>query len=281
MIQVMPELPEVEAVRRQLEPAMRGARIERLLLRRKNLRQPFPRAFASRLVGRRIGSVDRRGKYLLVALDSGDTLLMHLGMSGSFRISHSSKRRASTAETTSDRHDHVVFTLSNGITVTFNDPRRFGVMDLFGDGLASSHRAIAAMGPEPLGASFDATALAQALAGKRTALKVALLDQGVVAGLGNIYASEALHRARLSPLRRSSTLATAAGRSTEKAVRLAAAIKSVLLEAIARQERPYRAGRFRVYDRDGESCRTPGCRGTIRRIVQAGRSTFYCPSCQR
>ena len=280
MMAVMPELPEVEAVRRQLEPAMRGARIQLVLLRRKDLRRPFPRAFASRLEGRRIRSVDRRGKYLLVALDSGETLLMHLGMSGSFRIDRDSKRRTA-AEATSGRHDHVVFTLSNGITVTFNDPRRFGVMDLLGDGPAASHPAVAAMGPEPLGPSFGAAALARALTGKRVALKVAVLDQRVVAGLGNIYASEALHRAGLSPLRRSSTLSTAAGRPALKAVRLAAAIKTVLREAIARKERPYRGGRFRVYEREGEPCRTPGCRGTIRRIWQAGRSTFYCPACQR
>jgi formamidopyrimidine-DNA glycosylase len=276
----MPELPEVEAVRRRLEPAMRGARIEHVLLRRKNLRRPFPPAFASRLEGRRIRSVDRRGKYLLVALDSGDTLVMHLGMSGSFRI-NDSKRRTSTAEASGDRHDHVVFTLSKGVTVTFNDPRRFGVMDLLGDGRTNSHQALAAMGPEPLGASFSAAALARALTRKRITLKAALLDQRVVAGLGNIYASEALHRAGLSPLRRSSTLATAAGRPAPGAVRLAAAIKTVLREAIARRERPYRAGRFRVYEREGEPCRTPGCRGTIRRISQAGRSTFYCPACQR
>jgi formamidopyrimidine-DNA glycosylase len=281
MMRLMPELPEVEAVRRRLEPALRGARVEHVLLRRKNLRRPFPPAFASRLEGRRIGSVDRRGKYLLVALDSGDTLLMHLGMSGSFRIDRASKRRTSTADAAGDRHDHVVFTLSNGVTVTFNDPRRFGVMDLLGAGLSASHQALAALGPEPLGASFSAVALARALAGKRTPLKAALLDQRVVAGLGNIYASEALHRAGLSPLRRSSTLATTAGRTTPRAVRLAAAIKTVLREAIAHRERPYRAGRFRVYERDGEPCRTPGCRGTIRRISQAGRSTFYCPVCQR
>jgi formamidopyrimidine-DNA glycosylase len=280
-MRLMPELPEVEAVRRRLERAMRGARITHLLLRRKNLRRPFPEAFASRLEGRRIRSVDRRGKYLLVALDSGDTLLMHLGMSGSFRISRYAKRSISTAEATGDRHDHVVFTLSNGLTVTFNDPRRFGNMDLLDDGLAPSHQAFVAMGPEPLEGSFDATALARALTGKRIALKVALLDQRVVAGLGNIYASEALYRARLSPLRRSSTLATAAGRPAQMAGRLAAAIKTVLREAIARTERPYRAGRFRVYEREGAPCRTPGCRGTIRRISQAGRSTFYCPSCQR
>jgi formamidopyrimidine-DNA glycosylase len=281
MMRRMPELPEVEAVRRRLEPAMRGARIEHVLLRRKGLRRPFPPAFASRLQGRRIGSVDRRGKYLLVALDSGDTLLMHLGMSGSFRIDRDSRKRTATADVAADGHDHVVFTLSNSVTVTFNDPRRFGVMDLFGAGGVASQRALAAMGPEPLGASFSAATLARALRGKRVALKVALLDQRVVAGLGNIYASEALHRAGLSPVRRSSTLATAAGRPTPRAVRLAAAIKTVLREAIARKERPYRAGRFRVYDHEGEPCRTPGCRGTIRRIPQAGRSTFYCAACQR
>jgi formamidopyrimidine-DNA glycosylase len=281
MIRLMPELPEVETVRRRLEPAMRGARIEHVLLRRKNLRRPFPPAFASRLEGRRIRSVDRRGKYLLVALDSGDTLLMHLGMSGSFRITRGSKRRtAAAAETTGELHDHVVFTLSNGVTVTFNDPRRFGVMDLLADG-RGSHEALAELGPEPLDPSFGAETLARALAGKRVALKVALLDQRVVAGLGNIYASEALLLAGLSPLRRSSTLTTVAGRPTARAIRLAAAIKTVLREAIARKERPYRAGRFRVYDREGEPCRAPGCRGTIRRISQGGRSTFYCPSCQR
>ena len=281
MMRLMPELPEVEAVRRRLQPAMRGARIERVLLRRRNLRRPFPRAFAARLEGRRIRSVARRGKYLLVALDSGETLLMHLGMSGSFRITRNATRRTSTADATLDRHDHVVFTLSNGVTITFNDPRRFGVMDLLHDGLAASHQALAAMGPEPLAASFSAATLAPALTGKRIALKVALLDQRVVAGLGNIYASEALHRAGLSPLRRSSTLVTLSGRPTPGAVRLAASIKTVLREAIARREQPYRAGRFRVYEREGEPCPTPGCPGTIRRISQAGRSTFYCRACQR
>jgi formamidopyrimidine-DNA glycosylase len=201
-------------------------------------------------------------------------------MSGSFRINRDSKHRTATAEATGELHDHVVFTLSNGVTVTFNDPRRFGVMDLLGDGPAS-HQVFAAMGPEPLEASFGAAALARALTGKRVALKVALLDQRVVAGLGNIYASEALHLAGLSPLRRSSRLAAAEGRPTPGAVRLAAAIKTVLREAIARKERPYRAGRFRVYEREGEPCGTPGCHGTIRRISQAGRSTFYCPACQR
>ena len=281
MMTLMPELPEVEAIRRRLEPAMRGARIRHVLLRRKNLRRPFPPAFAARLEGRRIRSVDRRGKYLLVALDSGETLLMHLGMSGSFRIDRDAKHRTSSTGAADGCHDHVVFTLSNGVTVTFNDPRRFGVMDLLDGGPADAHQTFAVMGLEPLGRTFGAAALARALAGKRTTLKVALLDQRVVAGLGNIYASEALHRAGLSPLRQASTLATAAGRPVPRAVRLAAAIKTVLREALARKERPYRAARFRVYDRDGEPCRKPGCRGTIRRISQAGRSTFYCPVCQR
>jgi formamidopyrimidine-DNA glycosylase len=276
----MPELPEVEAVRRRLELAMRGARIEHVLLRRRNLRRPFPRAFASRLEGRRIRSVERRAKYLLVTLDSKETLLMHLGMSGSFRIDGHSKHET-VAQAASDRHDHVVFVLSNGVIVTFNDPRRFGLMDLISDGPAASRHVFAAVGPEPLGSSFDAATLARALTRKRIALKVALLDQRIVAGLGNIYASEALHRAGLSPVRRASTLATVVGRPNPKTVRLTAAIKTVLRQAIARKEGPYRAGRFRVYEREGEPCRRPGCRGVIRRISQSGRSTYYCPVCQR
>jgi len=276
----VPELPEVEAVRRRLEVVMRGRRIKRVLLRRKDLRRPFPRAFASRLAGRRIRAVNRRGKYLTVDLDSGETLLMHLGMSGSFRIERKQQRVVSRGQRVGDLHDHVVFTLSNGVTVTFNDPRRFGLMDLVSGRHAASNDALASLGPEPLAASFDAAAIARSLAGKRMALKLALLDQRVVAGLGNIYASEALHLASLSPLRRCSTIATG-GRPNSRAVRLASAIKTVLHEAIARQERPCRAGRFRVYEREGEPCRTPGCHGTIRRISQASRSTFYCPSCQR
>ena len=280
----MPELPEVDAVRRALAPVMRGARIDRVVLRRADLRRPFPAGFAAGLEGRRIRSVDRRGKYLIVTLDSGDLLLMHLGMSGSFRIDRATRRRRTAGAGANDRHDHVIFTLSNGAVVTFNDPRRFGVMDLIG-GDRGGHRAVDAMGPEPLADGFDAAALAAACAGKRAALKVALLDQRVVAGLGNIYASEALHLAQLSPRRRASTIATPAGKPRAHAARLAAAIKSVLQTAIARQRRQgrdYRAGdRFRVYDREGEACRTRGCPGIVRRISQAGRSTFYCPLCQR
>jgi formamidopyrimidine-DNA glycosylase len=276
----MPELPEVEAVRRRLQPAMRGARIDHVLLRRANLRQPFPADFARRLEGRRVRAVDRRGKYLLVELDSGETLLMHLGMSGSFRIDRA-RMPVSVEAAPFDRHDHVVLVLSNGRVITFNDPRRFGVMDVIGRGAVPAHRAFEAMGPEPLSASFDAEALAAAVAGKRVALKVALLDQRVVAGLGNIYASEALHLAHLSPLRRSSTIATATGRPRPAAVRLVAAIRAVLRKAIVRNAAWDQDDRFRVYERDGERCRTRGCPGTIRRIWQAGRSTFYCPTCQR
>lgn len=270
----MPELPEVEAVRRRLSPAMRGATIDRLRLRRKDLRRPFPRGFAARVEGRRVLAVERRGKYLLVRLSSGDTVLMHLGMSGSFRVS-----RRTSARAPDGRHDHVIFELSNGAVVIFNDPRRFGVMDLIGP--SGADRGVEALGPEPLGSAFDATTLAAACAGKRAALKVTLLDQRTVAGVGNIYASEALHRARLSPLRRSATIATAAGRPRAQAVRLAGAIKGVLRDAIARRERPYREGRFAVYGREGERCLRRGCGGTIKRITQAGRSTFYCPRCQR
>jgi formamidopyrimidine-DNA glycosylase len=175
----------------------------------------------------------------------------------------------------------VVFELSNGAVVTFNDPRRFGVMDLIAATGAAGHRALESLGVEPLEGAFDAAALARACAGRRVALKPALLDQRTVAGLGNIYASEALHLAGLSPFRRAATIATPSGRPRAGAVRLAHAIKTVLRAAIARKERPSRAGRFRVYDREGNACPTRGCTGTIRRSVQAGRSTFYCPACQR
>jgi len=280
----MPELPEVEAVRRQLERAIRGTTIARVLLRRADLRRPFPEGFASRLERQTIRSLRRRGKYLLLDLTSGDVLLIHLGMSGSFRIDKASRRLPPTAsgeDGSPSAHDHVVFELSNGSVVTFNDPRRFGLMDVIQAGVDGEHRALQSMGAEPLDASFDAVTLARACANRTTALKVALLDQRVVAGLGNIYASEALHRAGLSPRRRASTIATKHGRPRPAAFTLTNAIKAVLRNAIARQERPYRSGDFRVYDRDGERCARPGCGGTIRRIQQAGRSTFFCPKCQR
>ena len=270
----MPELPEVDAVRRELDPVMRGARFRRVQLRRPDLRQPFPPRFAERLRGRTVRTLSRRGKYLLAALSSRETLVMHLGMSGSFRV----------VEDTSpaDVHDHVVFEMSSGAVIAFNDPRRFGVMDLVPDAALASHAALGRMGPEPLSPAFDGTALARACANKRTPLKLALLDQRVVAGLGNIYASEALHLARLSPRQRAAAIATGDGRPREGAHRLAAAIKVVLERAIERQSRArYRGGRFRVYDRDGEPCLSRRCTGTILRFTQGGRSTFYCPVCQR
>jgi formamidopyrimidine-DNA glycosylase len=271
----VPELPEVEIVRRELSPVMTGARIERVELRRGDLRAPFPRGFRARLEGQTVGRLERRAKYLLAALSSGETLVMHLGMSGSFRITHDLAGEP-------DRHDHVVFHLSSGAAVIFNDPRRFGVMDLLRPGGLAAHPALGKLGPEPLSDGFDGAALARACAGRTTSLKVALLDQRVVSGLGNIYVSEALHLAGLSPRRRASTIATPSGAPREAAHHLAAAIKQVLEEAIARASGgAYRSSRFRVYDREGARCRRRGCPGSIRRRTQAGRSTFYCAVCQR
>jgi formamidopyrimidine-DNA glycosylase len=260
---------------------MRNASVSRVLLRRAGLRRPFPPDFASRIEGYRIRAVERRGKYLLVALSSGDTLLMHLGMSGSFRVQRATRRTRSGHDEAADKHDHVVFELSNGAVVTFNDPRRFGVMDVIAAAADGAPGAVAALGPEPLSPAFDAAVLAAACAGKRVTLKVALLDQRIVAGVGNIYASEALHRAGLSPTRRASTIATAAGAPRSQAVRLVAGIKAALNDAIAQQARPNHSGRFLVYEREGERCHRRGCGGKVRRITQAGRSTYYCPRCQK
>lgn len=260
-----------------LERATRGARIDRVELRRPDLRRPFPPDFVTRLTGYTIQSIGRRGKYLLAALSSGETLLVHLGMSGAFRAERlrSSNRRPGPA----DPHDHVVMVLSSGVVVTFNDPRRFGLMDLIGAN--DEHDALSGMGPEPLADTFDALALARACAAKRVALKVLLLDQRLIAGVGNIYASEALHHARLSPRRRASTISTPAGAPREAAFRLAASIKAVLRKAVAANARAYESGRFCVYEREGRPCPRRGCHGTIRRITQAGRSTYYCPVCQK
>jgi formamidopyrimidine-DNA glycosylase len=252
---------------------MSGARVEDVDLRRPDLRAPFPPDFRARLIGQTVVALTRRGKYLLATLSSGETLVMHLGMSGSFRID-------SPAE--ADRHDHVVFHMSSAAVVTFNDPRRFGFMDLLTRDAIARHPVLSRLGLEPLSPQFDATALALACRGKKTSLKAALLDQRVVAGLGNIYASEALHVAGLSPGRRASTIATPAGAPREAAHRLSAAIKRVLTSAIERVSNPsYRSSRFRVYDREGKRCPRPRCGGTIRRRTQSGRSTFYCPVCQR
>ena len=279
----MPELPEVERIRRTLEPALTGARFDRVVLNRQDLRQPFPADFVRRLRRQTVRALTRRGKFLLAELSSGETLVMHLGMSGWFRVEPTRHLRRQPRDREADlerRHDHVIFTMSSGMTVTFNDPRRFGVMDLV-PAAGLTHPSLARMGLEPLSRAFDARALASRCARRRIALKVALLDQRVVAGIGNIYASEALHLARLSPLRPASTIATATGAARPGGQRLAAAIKSVLRRALTLKDSDdYRHTRFRVYDREGERCVTAGCRGVIARIEQAGRSTFHCPVCQ-
>jgi formamidopyrimidine-DNA glycosylase len=286
----VPELPEVESVRRRIAPSMVRARIENVDVRRPDLRRAFPDRFAERLTGQRVVALTRRAKYLLASLSSGETLLMHLGMSGWFRVERDGRAvRTGTDAATGeppraalDPHDHVVFHMSSGKAVVFNDPRRFGMMDLTPTPDVDAHPALSGLGPEPLSADFDAASLARACRGKKTSLKAALLDQRVVAGLGNIYASEALHVAGLSPSRRASTLATRTGAPREAAHRLAAAIKRVLESAVARQTAPvYRDSRFLVYDREDEGCRKRKCNGTIRRRTQGGRSTFYCSVCQR
>jgi formamidopyrimidine-DNA glycosylase len=288
----MPELPEVETVRRGLAPAMEGERFDKVEVRRGDLRWPLPRGFAQKLHGKLVEGLGRRAKYLLADLSSGDVLLMHLGMSGSFRVGKNStpgtyyhERSKSTA------HDHIVFHMSNGTTVTFNDPRRFGSMKLVPRARLDEEPLLRALGPEPLGNEFDAAMLAKACAGKKTSLKAALSDQRVVAGLGNIYVCEALFRARLSPKRQASTVAGRNGRPNERAERLVEAIKAVLKDAIEAGGSSLRDHRradgslgdfqhnFRVYDREGEPC--PGCKGKIKRVAQVGRSTFYCPSCQK
>ena len=293
----MPELPEVETVRRGLQPAMEGARIERTETRSAGLRFPFQADFAARLRGRTVSGLGRRAKYLMADLDSGDVLLMHLGMSGSFRVV-TSDGAATPGEfhhpRNEDRiHDHVVFHMSSGAMVVFNDPRRFGSMKVIARAALDQEPLLKGLGPEPLGNAFDAAMLASACAGKKTSLKAALLDQRVVAGLGNIYVCEALFRARLSPRRLAATLATKTGLPADRARRLVDAIQDVLNAAIAaggsslrdhRQtsgELGYFQHSFKVYDREGGTCPTPGCRGTVQRFTQNGRSTFWCPNCQK
>jgi formamidopyrimidine-DNA glycosylase len=293
----MPELPEVETVRRGLEPVMDGARFSRVEARRQDLRWPLPKDFAGHLQGKTVRGLGRRGKYLLLDLSSGDVLMMHLGMSGSFHVFQGGKENT-TARYHHERakhvtHDHVVFHMSNGAIVTFNDPRRFGFMELTPREELDAHPRMQAMGPEPLGNAFDAALLARACKGKKTSLKAALSDQKVVAGLGNIYVCEALFRARLSPKRMASTVATRSGAPNDRAEKLVEAIKAVLKDAIEAGGSSLRDHKrtdgelgafqhnFRVYDREGQPCLGRDCKGTVKRIVQNGRSTFYCPSCQK
>ena len=292
----MPELPEVETVRRGLAPAMLGARIGKVELRRADIRFPFPASFAKRLTGQRIVDMGRRAKYLLFQLDGGETLIAHLGMSGSFRME---KTTASTPgkfhhERSKDpKHDHVVLVLDNGWVVTYNDPRRFGFMDLAPTETLEQHPRMRGLGAEPLAPEFDAERLAGLFAGCRAPLKSALLDQKRIAGLGNIYVCEALFRAGLAPSRPASILANARGAPTKAATAISQAIRAVLEEAVeaggstlrdhrqANGELGYFQHVFKVYDREGRPCVREGCRGTIMRITQSGRSTFYCSKCQR
>jgi formamidopyrimidine-DNA glycosylase len=276
----MPELPEVETVMRGLAARMDGRALAEVEARRPDLRWPLPDGFAARLAGRRVVALRRRAKYILIDLDDGMSWMIHLGMSGRMLISDGAKPVL-------EAHDHVVFRTDDGTWVRFNDARRFGMMDLWPTDGMERHRLLKGIGPEPLGNAFSGPALESALAGKHTPIKAALLDQKVVAGVGNIYACEALHRSGISPRRMALNVHGA------RAERLAAAVKTVLTEAIAaggsslrdhRQvsgELGYFQHTFRVYDRAGESCRTPDCTGTVARLVQAGRSTFYCPRCQR
>jgi formamidopyrimidine-DNA glycosylase len=249
---------------------MEGARFVRVIVRRRRLRTRLPSSFAARVEGATVHTLRRRGKYLVADLSTGGTLLMHLGMSGSFEV-HRENPIVFT------RHDHIVFHMSSGATVVFNDPRRFGSMwlhdDPAQDGLTSR------LGPEPLDEAFGANLLAAAFRRRRAPLKAALSDQRIVAGLGNIYVSEALHRARLSPLRSARTLTSPAGAPRPTLRKLVRAIRETLNHALL--EETDEDARFRVYDREGERCLRRGCHGIIKRVVQAGRSTFFCPSCQR
>jgi formamidopyrimidine-DNA glycosylase len=276
---------------------MEGARIVRAEARRKDLRFPFQKDFVARLEGQTVTGLGRRAKYLMADLGSGDVLLMHLGMSGSFRVVKEGGQQAPGQfhhPRSQDRsHDHVVFHMSSGAAVIFNDPRRFGYMKVIARHAIEDEPLLRGLGPEPLGNAFDAAMLARSCANKKTNLKAALLDQRVVAGLGNIYVCEALFRAQLSPRRLAATLATRKAAPTDHARRLVSAIHAVLNQAIRaggsslrdhRQtsgELGYFQHSFQVYDREGEKCQTAGCGGIVKRFTQNGRSTFWCPKCQK
>jgi formamidopyrimidine-DNA glycosylase len=291
----MPELPEVETVRMGLLPVMEGHRITYAETRRGDLRVPFPNDFAGRLTGRRVKRLWRRAKYILGDLDDGETLVIHLGMSGrmSVHLAGAAKKLGNYVHDMGgvtvgqDKHDHVVFDTDAPARIVFNDHRRFGLMLLVETSTLDEHKLFKGLGIEPLSDAFDTAYLTGALKGKKTPIKSALLDQRVIAGLGNIYACEALFRARISPKRRAMRVKPA------EAAALVIAIKSVLREAVKAGGSSLRDHKrtdgelgmfqhnFAVYGREGKPCPGPGCKGTIKRIVQAGRSTFYCPSCQR
>jgi formamidopyrimidine-DNA glycosylase len=285
----MPELPEVETVRRGLEPHMVGARIETAEVTRAGLRYPFPEDFAARLAGRGIVSLGRRSKYLLAELDDDSLWLSHLGMTGSFRVGDATPGAFALPRGKDAAHDHVRLVLSNGDAVVYNDPRRFGFMDLFPLAEAETHPRLLGLGPEPLSNAFSPAVLLEALAGRAAPIKAVLLDQRTVAGLGNIYVAEALWRAAISPEAEARTVAAEPAR----VALLHAAIREVLEAAIAAGGSTLRDHRqadgslgyfqhtFAVYGRDGEPCGRPGCGGTVTRIRQSGRSTFFCELCQR
>ena len=291
----MPELPEVETVRRGLQPVVEGARINRVEQRRPDLRFPFPERFTARLEGRTVTALGRRAKYLTFHLDDGLTMIAHLGMSGSFRIEKGDRAivpgEFHYERSKAEAHDHVAFHLTTPrgepVTVIFNDPRRFGFMLFAERGELDTHPMLAGLGIEPTGNALGGETLADLLAGRNAPLKAALLDQRVIAGLGNIYVSEALWRARLSPRRRAGTV------TGQRAERLATAIREVIADAVAAGGSSLRdhiqadgslgyfQHSFSVYDRESEPCPRIECNGVVRRIVQSGRSTFYCPVCQR
>jgi formamidopyrimidine-DNA glycosylase len=287
----MPELPEVETVRRGLEPALAGALLSMVEARRPDLRFPLPPRFAARLTGRRVGALERRGKYLLLGLDGGETLLIHLGMTGRFVVENGEVARRpglhALAAAADPRHAHVVFETAAGARITYFDARRFGFMDLIAAGDLARHPRLAGMGPEPLGEAFHAAYLAAAFAARRQAVKSLLLDQRIVAGIGNIYACEALHMARISPLKPAGTLKRARLQQLVDAVRqvLGSAIEaggsSLRDFADAAGAMGYFQHSFQVYGRAGEACSRKGCEGRIVRDVQAGRSSFHCPACQK
>ncbi len=281
----MPELPEVETVRRGLLPVLEGQRIARADVNRPDLRWPLPPGMADRLTGATVTALRRRSKYILADLSTGETLLIHLGMSGRILISGAQVGAFHHAHPAPEKHDHVVLHMDSGARITFNDARRFGAMDLMPTGAEDRHPLLASLGPEPLGNAFSQAYLAAALSGKRTPVKAALLDQTIVAGLGNIYVCETLHRARISPRRLAGNLGPL------RVARLVPLIRDVLAEAIdaggsslrdyrqADGELGYFQHSFRVYGREGQPC--PVCAAPVLRIVQSGRSSFFCGTCQR
>lgn len=283
----MPELPEVETVRHGLAPAMEGIVIERAQVNRPDLRWPFPAGMAERLTGQLVERLRRRSKYILADLASGESLLIHLGMSGRMLVSGDPLGQFVHSHPAPEKHDHVVLHMANGARITFNDPRRFGAMDLMQTTRADQHKLLAILGPEPLGNTFNEAHLIAALKGRNTPIKSALLDQRIVAGLGNIYVCEALYRARIHPARKAGRISAA------RIATLVPIIRNVLSEAIeaggsslrdfrqADGELGYFQHNFDVYGRENAPCRTPGCGQVIRRIVQSGRSSFYCAECQR